>query len=135
MRSFSAVLLRRILFRPLPTSSVSASSGSSTIYDHISEPTRNNIEKALLHCLKEESDESVRKKVVDTITDVALGSLERGRTSYCANSIILLFSVHLSAPQDHGPSSSRPLSNARSPQRRAIENRPFGFLPPSRISS
>lgn len=98
MRSFAAVLLRRLAFRVVPTDgqtdinqrSVSAlagvapggsaaRAGRSTIYDHLSEDTRFRTERALLKCLADEPVDDVRKKVADTIIDLALGSMERGR--------------------------------------------------------
>ncbi|KDQ15158.1 hypothetical protein BOTBODRAFT_158816 [Botryobasidium botryosum FD-172 SS1] len=78
MRSFAAVLTRRLLFRALPPAA-DAPHTNMSIYDHLSESTRKKMEGALLMCLSEETDEGVRKKVVDTITDIALGSMERGR--------------------------------------------------------
>lgn len=33
----------------------------------------------MLLCLRSEHDESVRNKIVDTICDIAIGSMERGR--------------------------------------------------------
>lgn len=80
MRSFAAVLTRRLLFRPLP-SNLDPSQTNRSIYDHLSESTRKNMETVLLLCLREETDESVRRKVVDTVTDIAMGSMERGRLS------------------------------------------------------
>ena len=80
MRSFAAVLLRRLVFRPVPRDPHGLNhSAPLTIYDHLSEGTRFRTERALLRCLREESVDSVRKKVADTITDLALGSMERGR--------------------------------------------------------
>jgi hypothetical protein len=80
MRSFAAVLLRRLVFRPVPPEPHNMNhSAPLTIYDHLSENTRFRTERALLRCLREESVDSVRKKVADTITDLALGSMERGR--------------------------------------------------------
>lgn len=96
MRSFAAVLLRRLAFRAVPPDhtdpnqrSVAALAGAagiggsaarrSTIYDHLSEDTRFRTERALLRCLADEAVDAVRKKVADTITDLALGSMERGR--------------------------------------------------------
>ncbi|KAF8310256.1 ARM repeat-containing protein [Clavulina sp. PMI_390] len=80
MRSFAAVLLRRLAFRPVPSDHTDINrSGQMTIYDHLSEDTRFRTERALLRCLHDEAVDAVRKKVADTITDLALGSLERGR--------------------------------------------------------
>lgn len=76
MRSFSLVLLRRLLFRPMPfTQGVPR----QQLYDHLAEQTRDTLERVVLSCLQNEADDSVRKKVADTICDLAKGSLERGR--------------------------------------------------------
>ncbi|TDL15928.1 ARM repeat-containing protein [Rickenella mellea] len=76
MRSFSLILLRRLLFRALP----SASSGSRlTLYDHLSEQTRLSLERVLLNSLLNEPVTSVKHKAADTIADVANASFERGR--------------------------------------------------------
>lgn len=79
MRSFSLVLLRRILFRALPNSSSTMRSTRITLYDHLSEPTRTALERALLSALSHEPSSSVRSKLADTITDLASASFERGR--------------------------------------------------------
>ncbi len=80
MRSFAAVLLRRLVFRPaLPDPHRMNPNQNLAIYDHLSEDTRFRTERALLRCLRQEQNDSVRKKVADTITDLAIGSMERGR--------------------------------------------------------
>ncbi|KAF8333461.1 armadillo-type protein [Cantharellus anzutake] len=80
MRSFAAVLLRRLVFRPVPPDPHRVNPTQNlTIYDHLSEDTRFRTERALLRCLRQEQNDSVRKKVADTITDLAIGSMERGR--------------------------------------------------------
>jgi importin-5 len=77
MRSFSLVLLRRLLFRasPAPTSK----SPRLTLYDRLSAQTLTAIERILLHSLLHEQIDSVRRKAVDTICDLANNSMERGR--------------------------------------------------------
>jgi hypothetical protein len=77
MRSFSLVLLRRLLFRASPGSS--AKSPRMTLYDRLSVQTLNGIERSLLHSLLHEQIDSVRRKAVDTICDLANNSMERGR--------------------------------------------------------
>jgi importin-5 len=84
MRTFSLVLLRRLLFRELSiqnqTRSPSPSpTGHNSLYDHLSEGTRCSLEKLVLSCLTHEERESVRRKCTDTVSDIALGSFERGR--------------------------------------------------------
>lgn len=79
MRSFALVLLRRLLFRALPSSPSTLRSSRITLYDHLSEPTRNTLERALLWSLSNEPSQAVRPKLADTITDLAAASFERGR--------------------------------------------------------
>ncbi|KAJ3747159.1 armadillo-type protein [Lentinula detonsa] len=98
MRSFSLVLLRRLLFRPVPTpntlsSTDSASSSTSqpvpsfhsltaprlSLFDHLSTSALTNLERLLLHSLSHEPAASVRRKTVDTISDVANQGMLRGR--------------------------------------------------------
>ncbi|KAG8968328.1 hypothetical protein FRC03_007787 [Tulasnella sp. 419] len=79
MRSFAAVLLRRLMFRSV--SSTSRLNPYTAIYDHLSENTRKTIEALLLICLANEGVESVRNKIVDTITEMAEGSMSRARQS------------------------------------------------------
>lgn len=81
MRSFSLVLLRRLLFRasPAPGDSKSSSSSRLTLYDRLSAHTLSAIERILLHSLFHEQDDSVRRKAVDTICDLANNSMGRGR--------------------------------------------------------
>src|SRR5216684_865303 len=81
MRSFSLVLLRRLLFRPSPALSGTKPSSSSrlTLYDRLSSQTLTSIERILLHSLFHEQIDSVRRKAVDTICDLANNSMGRGR--------------------------------------------------------
>lgn len=77
MRSFSLVLLRRLLFRPSP--GPSSKSPRLTLYDRLSAQTLTAIERILLHSLLSEHVDSVRRKAVDTICDLANNSMGRGR--------------------------------------------------------
>ncbi|EMD36115.1 hypothetical protein CERSUDRAFT_156882 [Gelatoporia subvermispora B] len=72
MRSFSLVLLRRLLFRSSPTYRVS-------LYDHLSSQSLSTLERLLLHSLLHEQVAVVRRKAVDTICDLANNSMARGR--------------------------------------------------------
>ncbi|KAF9809312.1 hypothetical protein IEO21_07461 [Rhodonia placenta] len=72
MRSFSLVLLRRLLFRSLPNSRV-------PLYDHLSTQNLAALERILMHSLMHEPSPIVRRKAVDTVTDLANGSMIRGR--------------------------------------------------------
>jgi hypothetical protein len=78
MRSFSLVLLRRLLFRPDPGTNVS-SHPRMTLYDRLPANTLAHLERLLLHSLSEEPDSSVRRKAVDTICDLANAAMARGR--------------------------------------------------------
>ncbi|KAJ7247863.1 armadillo-type protein [Mycena haematopus] len=102
MRSFSLVLLRRLLFRPAPSSPTQPHSASSqsptstlqhqqqqayqsqnhprlTLYDHLSSQTLTTLERLLLHSLQHESSNLVRRKTVDTVSDLAGEGMRRGR--------------------------------------------------------
>lgn len=91
MRAFSLILLRRLLFRPpqalpnahSPTASASSSTGPQaprlTLYDHLSEQTREALERTVLHALSTEQAHSVKTKAADTVTDLANASFQRGR--------------------------------------------------------
>ena len=72
MRSFSLVLLRRLLFR-------SGLNQRLSLYDHLSSQTLTTIERLLLHALLHEPAIVVRRKAVDTVTDLANNSMDRGR--------------------------------------------------------
>ena len=77
MRSFSLVLLRRLLFRPQPNPAPQAPRLS--LYDHLSSGALSNIERLLLHSLSHEPSPVVRRKSVDTVTDLANNAMQRGR--------------------------------------------------------
>ncbi|GBE80930.1 Importin subunit beta-3 [Sparassis crispa] len=72
MRSFSLVLLRRLLFRPSPTHGLS-------LYDHLSSQSLTTLERILLHSLLHEPSLAVRRKAVDTVTDISNNAMTRGR--------------------------------------------------------
>jgi importin-5 len=78
MRSFSLVLLRRLLFRTTPHQQNSKGPGPS-LYDHLSSQTLTTLERLLLHSLSHEPARAVRYKSVDTICDLANNSMSRGR--------------------------------------------------------
>ncbi|KIJ63543.1 hypothetical protein HYDPIDRAFT_92367 [Hydnomerulius pinastri MD-312] len=77
MRSFSLVLLRRLLFRPPPQQQ--PKDPRMTLYDHLSSQALTTLERLLLHSLSHEPSDSVRRKTVDTICDLANNSMSRGR--------------------------------------------------------
>jgi hypothetical protein len=77
MRSFSIVLLRRLLLRNSPQQPSKLS--NLTLYDHFSSQGLVNLEHQLLHSLSHERSNSVRRNLTDTICDVANSSMHRGR--------------------------------------------------------
>ncbi|KAF8637449.1 hypothetical protein AX17_002814 [Amanita inopinata Kibby_2008] len=79
MRSFSLVLLRRLLFRPSQPTHPSRSLPRLTLYDHLSSTTLSKLERILLHSLSHEPSPVVRYKSVDTACDVANQGMMRGR--------------------------------------------------------
>ena len=72
MRSFSLVLLRRLLFRTPANQRV-------PLYDVLSAECLSTIERLLLHSLAQEPSLAVRHKAVDTVADLANNSMSRGR--------------------------------------------------------
>ena len=76
MRSFSLVLLRRLLFRSFPGYNAKS---PMMLYDHLSSQTLTTLERLLLHSLSHETFSVVRRKTVDTICDLANNSMNRGR--------------------------------------------------------
>ena len=81
MRSFSLVLLRRLLFMPSPgtTTSKTPPVARLTLYDHLSSQTLATLERLLLFSLSHETSQSVRRKSVDTVCDLANQGMMRGR--------------------------------------------------------
>jgi hypothetical protein len=82
MRSFSLVLLRRLLFRPAPSTIQTRHSHPSprlTLYDHLSSQTLTTLERLLLHSLLHEPAAQVCRKTVDTVCDIANQGMMRGR--------------------------------------------------------
>lgn len=110
MRSFSLVLLRRLLFRPAPTtnnnsnstSPTSATTSRLTLYDHLSHQTLTTLERLLLYSLCHEASPHVRRKTVDTVCDLSNQGMLRGRPWHA------LQAQAFSMIQTQGPSSSLP---------------------------
>ncbi|KII95405.1 hypothetical protein PLICRDRAFT_86789 [Plicaturopsis crispa FD-325 SS-3] len=73
MRSFSLVLLRRLLFRP------TGKAPNVTLYDHLSSQTITTLERLLLYSLSHEPSSAVRRKTGDTVCDLANNEMSRGR--------------------------------------------------------
>ena len=71
MRSFSLVLLRRLLFRPSTSQRVA-------LYDHLGAPAIGTLQRILLHSLLHEPAAVVRRKTVDTVTDLSNQAMKRG---------------------------------------------------------
>ena len=72
MRSFSLVLLRRLLFRVRPASGLPP-------YDLLSANALGTLQRLLLSTLPHEQVPDVRRKAVDAITDLANHEMARGR--------------------------------------------------------
>lgn len=75
MRSFSLILLRRLLFRSI----TSTTSSRLVLYDQLSETTRASLERTVIQSLLDDSPSSVKNKAADTITDLANASFQRSR--------------------------------------------------------
>ena len=71
MRSFSLVLLRRLLFRPSTSQRVA-------LYDHLGAQAIDTLHRILLHSLLHEPAPVVRRKTVDTVTDLSNNASKRG---------------------------------------------------------
>ncbi|KAH9167134.1 ARM repeat-containing protein [Lactarius sanguifluus] len=71
--------LTQFATRPDTVEVVTAKSPRMTLYDRLSSQTLTTIERILLHSLLHEQIDSVRRKAVDTICDLANNSMERGR--------------------------------------------------------
>ncbi|PIL26735.1 hypothetical protein GSI_11149 [Ganoderma sinense ZZ0214-1] len=71
MRSFSLVLLRRLLFRPSTSQRVA-------LYDHLASQAIETLHRILLHSLLHEPAPVVRRKTVDTVTDLSNNASKRG---------------------------------------------------------
>ena len=72
MRSFSLILLRRLLFRSPVNQRV-------PLYDRLSNWSLQTLERVLLHSLAHEPLPPVRRRAVDTVCDLANNSMSRGR--------------------------------------------------------
>jgi hypothetical protein len=108
MRSFSLVLLRRLLFRPAPATNNNSNSTSPTastslarltLYDHLSHQTLATLERLLLFSLSHEVSPHVRRKTVDTVCDLSNQGMVRGRPWHA------LQAQAFSMIQTQGPSS------------------------------
>ena len=108
MRSFSLVLLRRLLFRPAPATnsnsnptspSIPSSFPRLTLYDHLSHQTLATLERLLLFSLSHEVSPHVRRKTVDTVCDLSNQGMVRGRPWHA------LQAQAFSMIQSQGPSS------------------------------
>jgi hypothetical protein len=78
MRSFSLVLLRRLLFRVSPAAP-QPHQPRLTLYDRLSSNTLTTLQRLFLNLLSNEHVQDVRKKAVDTITELANQEMARGR--------------------------------------------------------
>lgn len=79
MRSFSLVLLRRLLLRTSPHGAKElAGPPTLSLYDQLPASTLKSIEQLLLHSVAHESAPVVRHKAVDTVIDLANRSADGG---------------------------------------------------------
>ncbi|KAG5635297.1 hypothetical protein H0H81_011779 [Sphagnurus paluster] len=98
MRSFSLVLLRRLLFRATPNTAPRPGP-RTTLYDHLSSQSLTTLERLLLHSLAHEPAPKVRRNTVDTTCDIANQGMTRGRPWHALQS--QAFSMaHGASPQD-----------------------------------
>ena len=110
MRSFSLVLLRRLLFRTVNATNINSNSTSPTtsspvtsrltLYDHLSHQTLATLERLLLFSLSHEVSPHVRRKIVDTVCDLSNQGMVRGRPWHA------LQAQAFSMIQSQGPASA-----------------------------
>lgn len=103
MRSFSLVLLRRLLFR---------TSSSPPLYDHLPTPTISTLQSLLLHSLQNEPAQVVRRTSVDTVCDFANCSMNRGRPWHALQALAFAMT---SAGIDRNSSTDLPVLPPPSP--------------------
>ncbi|KAF9445877.1 ARM repeat-containing protein [Macrolepiota fuliginosa MF-IS2] len=106
MRSFSLVLLRRLLFRVSPSPS-QQHQPRLTLYDHLSSNTLTTLQRLLLHSLTHELSQDVRKKAVDTITDLANQEMARGRPWHALQSQAFAMTQYQAADRGVPPAALR----------------------------
>ena len=112
MRSFSLVLLLRLLFRPAPATnnnsnptspSISTSFPHLTLYDHLSHQTLVTLERLLLFSLSHEVSPHVRRKTVDTVCDLSNQGMVRGRPWHALQAQAFSMIQSQSSTQDGSP--------------------------------
>jgi hypothetical protein len=106
MRSFSLVLLRRLLFRVSP-GPAQPQHPRLTLYDHLSSSTLATLQRLLLHSLSNEVSADVRKKAVDTITDLANQEMARGRPWHALQAQAFSMSQMQTSDRNVAPSALR----------------------------
>ncbi|ORY01320.1 ARM repeat-containing protein [Basidiobolus meristosporus CBS 931.73] len=103
LRSFSAVLLRRLSFKSLPNQS--SNDNMVSPWDIVQPETRDITKKELLQSLSSETDVTVRHKLCDTIAEVVKGSLSRGEQ--WSEILPALFECSKSPSPDHREAAYR----------------------------
>ncbi|KAF9915454.1 Importin-5, partial [Lobosporangium transversale] len=76
LRSFAAVLTRRVAFKGIPNQDPEAE--EVTLWDVTQEQTRQAMKTHFLEGLSQESNKSVRNKICDTIAEMARASSLKG---------------------------------------------------------
>ncbi|KAK9764648.1 importin subunit beta-3 [Basidiobolus ranarum] len=103
LRSFSAVLFRRLSFKPLAEQKTN--DGTVSPWDIVQPETRDIVKNELLQSLSSESDVTVRHKLCDTISEVVKGGLARDEPW---NEILpALFECSKSSSPDHREAAFR----------------------------
>ncbi|KIY64331.1 ARM repeat-containing protein [Cylindrobasidium torrendii FP15055 ss-10] len=93
MRSFSLVLLRRLLFRATANTYPRLS-----LYDQLSSQTLDTLERLLLHSLSHEPIQDVRRKSVDSVCELANKGMSRGRPWHALQAQTFAMARHNDAP-------------------------------------
>lgn len=74
LRSHCSVLLRRLAYKQF----TSSANPDTRLWDMVQETTRQGVKDLLLVALANESDQSTRHKISDTIAEVARSDLNEG---------------------------------------------------------
>ncbi|KAG7091694.1 hypothetical protein E1B28_010715 [Marasmius oreades] len=107
MRSFSLILLRRLLFRA-SQNHPTHTHRTLTLYDRLSHTALTTLERLLLHSLGHETSPNVRRKTVDTVCDVANQGMARGRPWHALQAQVFTMASTFNTPSTNSPSPTTP---------------------------
>lgn len=131
LRSFAAVLTRRVAFKPAPSQASSPKSTSptkpkpveKTLWEAAEEGTRTTVKALFLESLSRETHKSVRNKVCDTIAEMARACNGKGGQGW-PEILTALFECSKSTSADHRESANRIYASVPS----LISTQPVEFM-------